>query len=368
MEEQGKTKAVSNTVVVCLSPYYGGMEMDALRLARLLSATSSITLIVKHGAALAGYCKKSLVDSKIRVESIQFRYYFSFAIIRQVRSIIKKNKIKNVIYFGASELRSLYFALLGLEANLIIRHGTTKSQPKKDAFHRLIYRNVKYHVAICNHLARNVEYIIPFGINTKLTIIYSSIENKSQNIRSPGKISPDTVVNLLHVGRFAEGKGQIDAIMACEELYERGIEFSLKLVGSGDESYVQKLRSILENKAYKESIHLENFTEDLNAFYREADIFLFPSEGEGLSNSFIDALSYGLVCIAYDNTSFPELRDLGFKLFLAKNLDLDALKAEISIALDFLYTHEFPNSENVSLSKSFFTQERELKQFIDILI
>ena len=367
MKEKGKTKSISNTAIICLSPFYGGMEMGALRMAKLLSAASSVTLIIKRDAPIEANCKKEHIGKDIAIEAIRYRYYFSFAIIRQVRNIVKKNEIKNIVFFGASELRSLYFSLLGLNVNLVVRHGTTKSHPKKDLFHRIIYSNVNYHVAICEHLAKNVKYIIPFGENTKLNVIYSSLRKMPFDIREPRALSA-RVINILHVGRFADGKGQIAAVEACDELHSRGINFSLKLVGEGRGGYYQKLIDTINKKEYSNSVYIENFTRDIDVCYREADIFLFPSKGEGLSNAFIEALSYGVVCIAYNNTSFPELCDLGFNIFLANDNDLNSLKIELYKAYSYIKSNCIPVSQNIDLAKSHFSESRELKEFDDILV
>lgn len=359
-------KSIKNTAVICLSPYFGGMEMDAIRIAKLLSSTTVVTLIVKQDAHIANNFNNEGATKNINLVSIKFHYNFSLAIIRQVRELIKRNQISNVIFFGASELRSLYFSFLGLDVNLVIRHGTTKSRPKKDPLHRLIYSNVNYHVAICKHLAKNVEYIIPFGKKTKLQLIYSSLREVPSNIRRREALV-NRSVKLLHVGRVTANKGHREAIEACNELYKEGIPFTLTFVGDIDPAYSAVLDSILENKPYRDSIQFVGFTTDVSKFYRESDIFLFPSRGEGLSNAFIESLGYGLVCIAFENTSFPELRDLGFVLFLAKDQDLDSLKRELQDAYTYVKVSGLPVDENIELAGSLFSEKRELMQFIEIL-
>lgn len=123
----------SNTAVICLSPYSGGMELDAIKLAQKLSNHAQIILIAKQDYFIEKQAY-SLENSKIKLETIKFCSSFSFAIIFKMRKILNQHNIKNVIFFGASEMKSLYFAFLGFDINLIIRHGTTKSTPKKDFF------------------------------------------------------------------------------------------------------------------------------------------------------------------------------------------------------------------------------------------
>ena len=359
-------RRVSNTAVVCLSPYYGGMEMDAFQMAKMLSEFSDVTLIVKKNALIESKHKDEALNLGIKVEPVGFIKNISFSIIFGVRKIIKTNKIENVIYFGASELKSLFFSFLNLNINLLIKHGTTKSSTKKDFFHRLIYSQVNYHVALCKHIAKNVQDIIPFGKNTQLATIYSSLRNMPENIREP-EICRNRPIILLHVARITDGKGQIDAIKACDVLYQQKKDFVFYLVGDMDPSYENKFLSFLNDIPYKDSIKLEGFTTDIAEYYRKSDIFIFPSKGEGLSNSFIEALSYGLACVSYKNTSFPELKTLGFSFHLAEDQDIDSLKETLEATVVYIENNPLPINENIELTKQLFTKERELKDFLDLL-
>ena len=360
------SKKSSNTAIICLSPYYGGMEMDAFRIAKLLCNNTSITLIVKKGSVLEKQCKAEVNDLNIHVESINFYKNFSLSLIFGVRKIIKNSNIANVIYFGASELKSLYFSFAGININLLIRHGTTKSRTKKDFLHRLVYSKVNHHIAICEHLAKNVKNIIPFGKDSHLNIIYSSLRQMPTDIRN-AQILKDSSLSLLHLARITEGKGQIDAIEACSVLHEMNKDFTLRLVGDIDPKYEEKFFTYLNTIPYKDSIILEGFSSDVAQYYRHSDIFIFPSKGEGLSNSFIEALSYGLVCISYENTSFPELNELGFEFFMAKDQNIDSLKNSIKTAINYIELNPIPIMSNITLSEQLFTEERELKDFLAIL-
>lgn len=58
----------------------------------------------------------------------------------------------------------------------------------------------------------------------------------------------------------------------------------------------------------------------------KSDIYIFPSYGEGLSNSFWKALANVIFCISYSNTSFPELKELGFDFNIVENKNIDTMK------------------------------------------
>jgi len=352
------------TAVICLSPYQGGMEIDALKLSQMLSEISNVTLIVQKDKFIAQNYKK-LSTPPFSLSEISFKKSLSPSIIFGVRKIIQEMGIKNVLFLGASELKSLYFSFLGLEINLIIRHGTTKSSPKKDWFHRLIYSKVNYHIAICEHLGRNVEYIIPFGKETQLKVIYPSL-NITQTQEIDFEAKPHQPLQLLHVGRIADGKGQIAAIKACSVLHDNNIDFNFNLVGGFHEPYKQQFLDFLDQVPYKDKITLVGHTDKVESYYLSSDIFLFPSDGEGLSNAFIEALYYGLSCIAYDNTSFKEILELGFTFKLIPNQDLKSLQSSLLDLNKKTYKKETLQYNHTLISK-YFSPVHELNAFNNIL-
>ena len=338
--------------------------MDAIKLARLLCDDVNVTLLAKSDCYIAQYYDKNMQDSNILLETIDFRSAFSLSIIRKTRSVLTSQKIKNIIFFGASELRSLYFAFLGYDLNVIVRHGTTKTRPKKDWLHRLIYSCVNYHVAICRHLAENVKSIIPFAANTHLKVIYPSLRQLPDlNYKKDKK----ETVQLLHVGRIADGKGQKEAVEACEILHEHNIHFDLTCVGEMDPQYEAYFNKFVASKPYASSIQIAGFTNNVDCYYKKANIFIFPSKGEGLSNSFIEALSYGLICICYENTSFPELQQLGFAFFMAEDKNLDDLKSNVLKAVKLFKEVKNYGLDQSNLAQNIFNSEREKSEYLDLL-
>lgn len=348
--------------IICLSPYQGGMELDTIKIAKMLSPFANVHLIAKKDCFIANSKDQYLGFNDIKLYTIDFNTSVSFSIISGVRKIIKEHHINNVLYLGASELKSLYFSFLGLDINLIIRHGTTKSRPKKDWFHRLIYSKVTTHLAICKHLANNITHIIPFGKQTQLKIIYPSLNmlpQKSINFIT----KPHYPIQLLHVGRIAEGKGQKAAILACKVLHDKGIPFELSLVGAFHNTYKQEFSTFLQAVPYKEQIKLIGHTNNVSKFYENSDIFLFPSDGEGLSNAFIEALVYGLECISFDNTSFPELKDLGYQFHICEDQNILALQNTL-LQLTKNYTHQ---SQNSIMALEMFNASRETQELLQLL-
>jgi glycosyltransferase involved in cell wall biosynthesis len=343
-----------------LSSGFGGLETDSIKYAKRLSAITNTFLIVKKNTFLS---KKAMQDNSLRTIEISFWKSISLALFFSIKKIIIKNNIKNIIYFGASELKTLYFSLKDLDINFIIRHGTRKG-PKNNWYHSLIYSKVDYHIGISKDLTENILQSMPLSDSSKIKTIYPSIiYNKEPNPRIL-----DHQIKILNTGRIVAGKGHIDMINACEVLHDNGINFILNIVGDGDNTYVEKIKNHAKNMSYSDKIIFHGYQSNIPKYLNENDIFLFPSYGEGLSNSFTEALSYGLVCLSYDNTSFSEFTDLGFHTHLAEDTDQSSLAKQLLKIAKNLEDEKSKSMKNIKKAPKIFSYEIELDQYNQILL
>ncbi len=349
------------TAIICLSPYSGGMELDSIKLTKKLSSYTKIILIAKEKSFIADKTKKIYSD-KICLETISFYNNLSFNIIFGVRNIIKKYNINNVIFFGASELKSLYFSFINLNINLIIRHGSVKNTPKKDYIHQLLYSKVNYHVSICKYLLKNVRKIIPFSKNTQEKLIYPSFV-----FTKPKHISQKKLT-ILHISRIVQKKGHIDAIKACEVLIINNIDFRFNIVGELNKKYKKEFMEFYDNCNYKDKINLVGFKDNVAPYIQEADIFLFPSYGEGFGNVLIEAIMNNIICITYDNTTFPEFKKLGLYFKMVETGNIQGLKDTLLNSVNTLEIEKDKSSNNYIIAKKLFPLEQEINKFLEILI
>ncbi|RBQ26229.1 lipopolysaccharide biosynthesis protein [Arcobacter sp. CECT 9188] len=335
------------------------MELDSIKLIKKLNPYCKIIFITKKGGFLEQKFDRYFTkEDGVILKVLNFKSLGFINTIIETKKILKEYDIKNIIYFGTSKLRVVYFALLGNNINLIVRHGTTRRE-KKGIINKLVYSRINYHIAISNHLLNNVKQIFPFGKQTKAFLIYPAI--KSINLEKKKKEK----LTILHTGRIAYGKGQIDAIKACEILIENNIDFDLFLVGGYEDGYEEEFLKFYNSIEYKNKIKLVGFTTEVDIYLEKADIFLFPSYGEGLGNSFLEALNAELKCIAYSNTAFPELKELGFDFILIEDKNIDRLKEDLLKVVKNEIT--FDLEKNNGIIKTIFSEKDEIKKYLEIL-
>ena len=98
------------------------------------------------------------------------------------------------------------------------------------------------------------------------------------------------------VGRLVPEKDYRTLVFAVAKLRDAGVRFRLCLVGDGPE------RSTLENQVRNldltDHVEFAGAVKDVDSWYRRFDIFVLSSVQEGLPVALLEAMSYGIPCVA----------------------------------------------------------------------
>lgn len=356
---RNKSTPVGNVAVICFSGNKGGMEYDAAILVRnIIDYIGKAHLVCRKNTWLNNYA----INNKIPHTAIKFTGMTSIRAALNLRELYKKLGVANIIFFGSSEMPTLYMAHSKQIREFIVRHGTTKSRSKKDFVHKLTWSKVTSHWCISRHIENNVKIIFPLG-RSKTFVNYVSLGEKINKIRIAAHISEnEKVFKIVHVGRLVEGKGQRDAIKVIKKLRDKGINAQLTLYGEGkDESYLRNLTSELNMTQH---VFFAGHTELPYLNFNLYHAFLFPSYGEGLGNAFIEALASGMHCYCYQNTVFPELREIGLSFTMVTNSDLDGLFS--TMASTWTKKEKIPIN-NIKLCHDIFSTSIEMKELTKYL-
>mgnify|MGYP005988266945 CR=1 FL=1 len=350
-----------NTAVICLSHNNGGMELASIKIAQLLLESTDTTIIARKKSFIHITAK----ESDINIETVENSGHFSIKLIKEIREIVIRKNIKNVIFLGASELKSLFFSFLGLDINLIIRQGTYKKSSKKGLFHRLIYSNVKYFIANSKYIMSSMKKIMPLNNQSALQIIYASYEPK-QHLQ---KEQENNNINIVHLGRIVKGKGQKNAVIACSKLKEKGIDFKCNFYGSiEDENYYLDIENYIKKYDLEDNVIFHGHTNNPTQAIFNSDVFLFPTKGEGFSNAMIEAISYGLIVLSYNNSSMPEMKEQGFNIHLVEDQNQNLLNKKLEYIIENLEKEKKLSHQNITLAKEFFSKEKERDKYLSLLI
>lgn len=114
-------------------------------------------------------------------------------------------------------------------------------------------------------------------------------------------------IHIYHVGRLTTIKNHILMINTAKELIKKYPNIVFHFWGGGEEK-TNLERIVIENHLEK-SIKFEGVCNCLNEKLLNADIFILPSQYEGMPLSLIEAMAAGLPCIASNVGGIPDVID-----------------------------------------------------------
>ena len=293
----------------------GGAEKQAIMLAKALKDYYTVYLIIFYG----DLCDYRYLDI-IKEEKIE--------LIRLNGNLLKKLlRFYHILQSKRIEYLFTYLATANVVGGLIgklyvvkyIIAGIRNSQlsPFKRNIQRFLH-NWVFDYSIFNNYSGAISLSAHGFRKSKIQIIPNCFElNISPRLRKERKIT-----TILSVGRFVEQKDYLTAIKAITNLKKMingQYEFCYVIVGYG---YLEKeIRSYINKYGLKKDVHIHINPDNINEFYKKADIFLNTSLFEGVSNSIMEAMSFSLPIIATNAGDTDKLIKDGANGYLTKIKD-----------------------------------------------
>ena len=128
---------------------------------------------------------------------------------------------------------------------------------------------------------------------------------------------------IVTVGRLNKQKNQKLLIEAFKLFRSIHSDYSLHIYGEGElENELRQTAAVL---GLKDFVHFEGFKEDVHAAIADAEMFVLPSDYEGLPNALMEAMMMGHACISTSCTGADELIEDGKNGILVPPGDAEAL-------------------------------------------
>lgn len=139
------------------------------------------------------------------------------------------------------------------------------------------------------------HYIKHLGLDPKkISIVY---RGRKPVLLKKAKSSGTQRFTLLNVARQDYQKGQIYLLQAMKLLKDRNVDIQLIILGV-EGSETPNLKSYLKENDLMDTVNFAGFSNNVNAYYSLADVFIFSSLFEGLGGALIEAQSAGLPVIS----------------------------------------------------------------------
>nr|WP_186324865.1 glycosyltransferase [Paenibacillus bovis] len=209
------------------------------------------------------------------------------------RKYIKKVKPKTVISFLAPFNIFSIISLIYTGIPIIVAERNDPRHIPNRYYLRWL-RNFLYFFAhfIVVQTENNKKYFSK-KIQQKCHVIYNPISidkeiGKALNIKKQKKI--------VSVGRLIDQKNHRLLVNAFCKIHEMFPEYRLIIYGEGDER--ENLLNLIKRLGLENYIELPGVKKDVNSLILDAELFILPSNFEGMPNALIEAMCIGLPCIS----------------------------------------------------------------------
>lgn len=142
----------------------------------------------------------------------------------------------------------------------------------------------------------------------EIAVVYNGVDTEEF---TPPSLRSTNELTLISTSRLIARKGIHLLVDATIELLNQGNELRLIIVGSGDME--DELRKRVIESGHTKKIEFLGAVDHstLPLWYKKADVFVLPSQNEGMSNSMLEAMASGLAIIATNTGGTQELLTAG---------------------------------------------------------
>lgn len=144
-------------------------------------------------------------------------------------------------------------------------------------------------------------------LRKKCSIIFNPIYLQPNSVGAAIKIKKKN--KIVVVGRLRPFKNQEMAILAFSQFVRIHPDYEMYIYGEGENR--KKLESLVLEKGLDKFVHLPGAQKNVFDVISDAQMFLLPSNYEGMSNALIEAMCLGLPCISTKVSGSVDLIDDG---------------------------------------------------------
>ena len=333
--------------ILALHLGYGGIEKSIVGLANMLVDKYDIEIAVCYKLY-----EKSVfpLNPKVKVK------YLNESLVPNHKSLHEAIKSKNIIKISKEGLFStkvLYYRrkvmtnyIKNCMSDVIIStrdifNYWLSSYGKKDVLkigweHNHFHDNIGYANKIVNS-CRGLDYLVL--VSNDLERYYSRrlfnsgcmcvhIPNSIDEI--PKKVSTLKNKRLVSVGRLSKEKGFVDLLEIYKRLVEHDCDWTLDIIGDGLER--ENLENFITTNKLGDKVTLHGYQDKkyIDNILNKSSIYVMTSFTESFGIVLLEAMSHGLVCVAFDSAEGPrEIINSGENGFLIKNRNIDAMVLKI---------------------------------------
>lgn len=197
----------------------------------------------------------------------------------------------------------------------LFKKGSIYIGPELIKYYEIQLAKLDHTIVLCQYDAQQYHFPTNVILNP-LTLI-------------PGALSKGTSKKFLAIGRLSHLHKGFDLLIQAFRLFsEKNKEWTLDIVGEGveEESY----RKMISEYGLQERITIHPFTNHIQSYYSNAQIYVLSSRWEGFGLVLVEAMAHGLPVVSSDLPTSKEIMG-DFGLYF-KNGDIEDLALRLEEA------------------------------------
>lgn len=281
----------------------GGTETQLLRVLPELQRYHENHVCCVRGHGPIG---KQLEKNGVPVQYLEFKNIFDLGVIYRFYKVVRKIQPDILVtYLIHADLYGRVFGRLFNIKKIVSSKRGSLLQWEWLSFFDKLTKSLVTHYLVQTEAARSEWMgklnlfdkkrftIIPNGINAKQFNIKIDKDLKKQEISIPTNSFVISCISRLRIG-----KGHEYLLEAFESVYRTNKGSTLLIVGDGEREL--PLKEQIQSYSSKNAIKFLGNRSDIPEILAITDIFILPTEKEGMSNAIIEAMTSGVPVITTD--------------------------------------------------------------------
>lgn len=242
------------------------------------------------------------------IEVVDEIYDIPFSRFPFSKDNIKSVFLLNELMKNNYDIVHTHTPIASMIVRLVFKNSQTKIFYTAHGFHffkgsslysKLVYFNIEKILSKFTHTLITInkeDYLTAkkkLKMNKLIYIRGVGFNSKKYNVN---KIKDKTTINFLSVGELNNNKNHKAVLYALSKI--KNNKFTYTICGEGPQ--LENLENLAIELSIKEKVIFAGYQKDLNYYFNNADIFVFPSYREGLPLSIMEAMYFELPIIASD--------------------------------------------------------------------
>lgn len=300
-----KRKMHLKILKMCTSQSWGGMELNmVLTCEKLRERGHQIFPVCYPGSQI----EKRLLKRGFNPRTYVVKSYLHPWIIRELARYIANTDVDLIHSDYSRDLWTLVPAnKLAKDVPVVLIKHIGTQRPKTDPFHRWIYRNIDYIIAISRIIRDNIIETHPISAD-KVGIIHHGVDFRRfqfseflrETFRRKLGLKPNELLIGI-IGRLQVAKGYLEFLAMASQIAPRFENVKFIMIGEasrGEDRQANLILSQLDALQLGARIIHTGYRDDIPGLLAAMDLFVFPSYAEAFGLVLIEAMSMKLPVIS----------------------------------------------------------------------